>query len=148
MNYFFSIIIIISLAISWFDITTRRIPNMALGALLVTGICFLLTKDNHTIVNGCVFIPLVVFIVGYLLSYAKVIGMGDVKLLSIGLLLCPVWAQVDMLYFTFFIGGVWGILWHFLLQRMQIVKNIDKLKEGIPYGIPVAVAMCIFTFVK
>ncbi|MFP2428858.1 A24 family peptidase [Enterobacter ludwigii] len=146
--YYFLCIVIISLTISWFDITTRRIPNMALGALLITGICFLLTADNHARVNGGVFIPLIVFSVGYVLSFANVIGMGDVKLLSIGLLLCPVWMHVDMLYFTFFIGGIWGILWHYLLQKTTIIKKIDNINEGIPYGIPVAVAMCIFTFVR
>lgn len=146
--YYLLIIILISLAIMWYDISARRIPNIALGLLLVVGICFLLSSKHAATITGGISLPIVVFIVGFGLSAMNVIGMGDIKLICIALLLSPASVQVDMLYFVTFIGGVWGIIWHYLLRHVKFIKLIDKVGEGVPYGIPVALTLCLFTFVS
>lgn len=146
--HFFIVVVLISLSISWFDITARRIPNTALNALLVTGILFLLRIESSGGVNGGIIFPIIVFIIGYVLSMANIIGMGDVKLITIALMLTPAKAQADMLYFTTFFGGIWGGLWHLILRHIPFVKKIDKVQAGIPYGIPIVLAMCLFTFVQ
>lgn len=130
------------------DITSRRIPNACIVLILLNGVCFFVSSGDLSHIDGSIIAPLITFIVGLLLSYGNVIGMGDIKLLSVGILLVPEHWQVDAIYFAIFAGGIWGVLWHFLLSKIPIIKKYDKVQNGIPYGIPIALSILLFTFVK
>ncbi|NUU69114.1 prepilin peptidase [Enterobacteriaceae bacterium BIT-l23] len=142
-------IVAISIYIVFMDIRYRRIPDAAVSALVLVGFCYMLNYQSYSHhITGGVIIPLVVFGVGFMLAVHNIIGMGDIKLLSVTLLLCPAPWQPDIIYFVIFSGGVWALMWHFLLTRISMVFRIDTVKEGIPYGIPIAAALCLFTFIR
>ncbi|NDJ59231.1 hypothetical protein GWD52_20035 [Enterobacteriaceae bacterium 4M9] len=145
---FYVLTIVVAMYITWMDICHRRIPNNAIVLLLFIGFCYFLSfPDSAQLAKGGLLIPFLSLLAGIALSLKKIIGMGDIKLLFVTLLLCPEEWQVDIIYFILLIGGIWSLLWHFVLRKIALVAKFDTVKEGVPYGIPIAVALCIFTFI-
>lgn len=135
----------VSVAICFYDIRFRRIPNEALVFLLIIGYFYLAI---YAYSGASVVIPCVCLVTGFALSAIKVIGMGDVKFLFISLLLSPAELQISLIYGVVFFGGFWSILWHFLISKLGIVKSIDTVQVGIPYAIPIAFALNVCSFVN
>lgn len=132
----------------WMDIRYRRIPNIAITALIFIGFCYLLSlQGTSQVAKGGFIIPGLTLLIGIALSFRNIIGMGDVKLLFVTLLLCPGKWQVEIIYFVSFIGGIWSLLWFFALRKIPKIRRLDNIQKGIPYGIPIALALCTFTFV-
>ncbi|EGT5657370.1 TPA: prepilin peptidase [Citrobacter braakii] len=142
------LIVLTSIYIMWMDIRYRRIPNKALVVLLFIGFAYLLGLDeSNCYVRGGYIIPAITLSCGIALSYKNIIGMGDVKFLFLTLLLCPEQWHIAILYVVIFIGGCWSLLWHFVLCKIPPLGKVDMIKKGIPYGIPIALALCTFTFI-
>lgn len=132
----------------WMDIRYRRIPNQAVMLLILIGLFYMISIQNEgRLVKGGIVIPLVVLGICGALSFRKIIGMGDTKFLFVTLLLSPQAWQVEIVYFVSFIGGIWSLIWYFILRKVPPFVRLDTIREGIPYGIPIALALCIFTFI-
>ena len=145
---YYIFIVLVSTYIMWMDIRYRRIPNKAIAILLFIGFFYLLSlQGSDKFAKGGVIVPVLTLLVGIGLSYKNIIGMGDVKFLFVTLLLCPENWQVAIIYFVSFAGGIWSLLWYLVLRRIAQIKRFDTVRKGIPYGIPIALALCTFTFV-
>lgn len=144
----FFIIIIISAYICYKDIAERRIPNVAQYFLLITGMVYQSVYGFNPEGWYSLTFPVAVLVVGILLSRSNIIGFGDIKLIFSTLLLVKSANHYAALMFIVLSGGGWAIMWHFIFAKLSCVKKIDKVREGIPYGIPIILSLCIFTYVS
>jgi len=71
------VIILVLIAISYSDFRFRRIPNKLVVAVAILSICYSLFA-NHSIQ---ILFPLIVLIIGMIISPWNVIGAGDIKLI-------------------------------------------------------------------
>lgn len=123
------------------DINHRQIPNvLVIGILIVCAI--------NGWLNGFLLqvIPysLLIFISLFFLWYMGVIGGGDVKLIvafSLGvkpifliLMLCVIGVLGGALLVTMYIWERW--------------KKREPFSQGIPYGIPIVISGCFFSFLS
>jgi len=143
----FIIIILISFYIAYKDITERRIPNISHFLILLTAYCYVLYHPNAIGTPQIIIIPFIVILAGILLSQFGIIGFGDTKLLFTTMLVIPEEQCVNTLYLIVFTGGLWAIIWTFVLSRIGIINRYDKIKKGVPYAIPILLGLCMFTFI-
>lgn len=144
----FITIIIISAYICYKDITERRIPNAAQYLILLIGFVYLSVHGISPTDWSSLSIPAGVILVGALISRINIIGFGDVKLIFSTLLLVNPEHYYDVLMFIVFAGGIWSVIWQYFLSGLSLIKKIDRVGVGIPYGIPIVVGLCLFTFVS
>ncbi len=125
----FSIILVAFILawISWSDISTRIISNKTVLVLFIALLpfCWIFYKQVF-------FIPAVVaLIIGFLLFLLKVIGAGDVKLITVLMLAIPYEQMTSFLFLTSFSGLLLVILgWLFFRQNIK--------KQGLPYGVAIS----------
>lgn len=144
----FIIIIVASIYVCYKDITERRIPNVTQYVFLLTGFIHQMVYGNHATGWINLSIPFGVIVAGVFLSRLNVIGLGDVKLIFTTLLLVSENNYYGTLMFIVFAGGLWSLVWHFILAELSFIKNIDCVKVGIPYGIPIVLSLCLFTYIS
>lgn len=140
-------IILISLYIAWSDISQRRIPNVSQYIILLVAFVSKTIHGSESVDWDFFITPAVILSVGALLSRCNVVGFGDIKLIFTTLLVTSAQYHTAVILLTVFSGGVWAILWHFILSKISLVKKIDKVQQGIPYGIPIVLSLCLFTSV-
>lgn len=140
-------IVVLSLYIAWSDISERRIPNISQYVILLVGfISQSLNGTEPASVSYLVF-PGVILIVGAALSHYDIVGFGDIKLIFTTLLVTKADYYSAVMLFIAFSGGIWAVLWRCLLCKIPCVKKVDRIKHGIPYGIPIVISLCLFTFI-
>lgn len=144
----FLTVILTSVFISYKDITERRIPNIAQYILLLLGYLYLMIYGSSGTEWSTLALPVGIMIFGTILSRYNIIGLGDVKLIFTTLLLVNPDGHYGVLMFIIFTGGIWSIIWHFILARLYFIRNIDRVRVGIPYGIPIVVGLCLFTYIN
>lgn len=128
----FAFIAILLTFIAWEDIVLRQISHRVL--LLLSGLLALALILQHQMPN---FIAAgTVLLVGFLLFAVRVIGGGDVKLLSLLLLVMNSHVLADFFMAMAFGGGV-VVLIGFLFFRSSIRKN------GVPYAVPISLAFLL-----
>ena len=124
---------IILVTIFIYDLKYYIIPNKVLFPGIILGIIILIFKSIYTwslelaITHAfSIFIVFGFFLVLYLLSKGKWIGAGDVKFgILLGLIL-PWQQSLIMLFFTYVIGAIVGII--------LLISKKKKLKEKVPMG--------------
>ena len=86
-------------------------------------ICLFVFPDSYPLEFSSFFIPLVIFIVSFILFALKVMGAGDSKYLTTFYLMVPVAGQEDSFWYltvsTIAIGGIFFLV--------NISRNIDKI---------------------
>lgn len=147
-NMLFIVIVITSLYICYKDITERRIPNITQYVLLLTGFMHLAVYGNAAAGWTSLYVPFGLISIGILLARLNTVGLGDVKLIFTTLLLVGESNYYGTLMFIVFTGGVWSLVWHFILAKLAFIKKIDGIRVGIPYGIPIVTGLCLFTYIS
>lgn len=129
------------------DITERRIPNLShYFILLISYSQLLLANEGHKSLTD--FLPLIgVLLIGAVMTRLGILGFGDVKLIFTVLLVSPAASYTNILYFIFFSGGCWAVIWQYILRRIPLIRKIDKVGEGVPYAIPILMSLCLFSYV-
>ncbi|OOF67228.1 prepilin peptidase, partial [Rodentibacter sp. Ppn85] len=97
LNFF---IILLLINLSWTDIRVRVISNRVVTLLLVVILIFTYLKYDTVFI----FPALVSLSVGFILFTLKVIGAGDIKLISVLMLAIPSFQIMSFLFFTTFSG--------------------------------------------
>jgi len=143
----FIIIVLISFYIAYKDITERRIPNISHFFILLTGYCYVFYRPDAIGTSQIIIIPFIVILAGIVLSQFGIIGFGDTKLFFTTMLVIPEDQCINAIYFIVFSGGLWSIIWMFVLSRIGIINRYDKVKKGVPYAIPILLGLCMFTFI-
>lgn len=113
--------------ISWTDITQRLISNQAVGFMLCAIVPFALIWWHTLFWQQALW----TLGVGFLLFYIRVIGAGDIKLLTVLMFAVPDNQVLSFLFFVTAIGGllaVGGLL--FFRQNVR--------QQGLPYGVAIS----------
>lgn len=131
MNWLINVLVVITLLLllrlSISDIRSRIISNRIVLLLLVVIIPLSLLKYQTVFI----FPALCALTVGFLLFMLNVIGAGDVKLITVLMLMVPNDEIFPFFFFTTFAGlGLIIIGWLFF--RKSIKEN------GLPYGVAIS----------
>ncbi|SUC09621.1 Flp pilus assembly protein, protease CpaA [Pasteurella canis] len=122
-----SIIILLLIILSWTDIRSRIISNKIVFILLV--VVLPLAWLKHGEIN---IIPaLLVLVIGFILFSFRIIGAGDIKLISVLMLALP---NEQIIYFFFFTAFSGLIL---IIVGLLFFRNSIR-KQGLPYGVAIA----------
>ncbi|TCP12405.1 prepilin peptidase CpaA [Bisgaardia hudsonensis] len=124
--YFATILIL--LWVSWTDIKTRTISNEAVIALLLC-VILLAWLDYGTVF---LFPSVTTLIIGFILFLFKVIGAGDVKLMSVLMLTTPNEQVMSFLFLTTVVFGLLLIIFGWIFFRQSIKQ------QGLPYGVAIS----------
>lgn len=121
------IVILLLLRLSYTDIRDRIIDNNVILALLVIILPISFLKYQTIFILPAVF----ALMIGFLLFTLRVIGAGDVKLVSVLMLMIPL---DELIYFFFFIAfaGLLLIVVGWLFYRKSIRER------GLPYGVAIS----------
>lgn len=136
MVVLYSFYVAVLLYVSWTDLRTRRIPNVVIGpALLVALAAMPWTIGIVPGLLGAIIAPLPL-IVARIVSGARQVGMGDIKLaIVIGTILgAPValWGVLLSLILALIVGGI------------GIVRGRYTLRSKLPFGPFLAVGALSF----
>jgi tadV len=131
MNWFINVLVTIAffllVILSISDVCSRIISNRTILLLLVVIIPLSLLKYQTVFI----FPALCALTVGFLLFMLNVIGAGDVKLITVLMLMIPNDEIFPFFFFTTFAGlGLIIIGWLFF--RKSIKEN------GLPYGVAIS----------
>lgn len=112
--------------IAWYDLRTKRIPNVVIGPAILVGLLSLpLTIGWQTGLLGAVIAPLPL-IIARVVAGASNMGMGDVKLaIFVGLILGHEWALVGL-----FLGLVLALLAGLVL----VLRGSHTWRSKLPFG--------------
>lgn len=118
----------------WTDFTSYRIPNLVSGALafLYPLAAFLL--GHMAAIPGHLLVAGAVLAVGLPLFALRVMGGGDVKLLSAAALWLGPVGIADFACLTAILGGFYSL-------AVVVARSVTKSEaRRIPYGVPIAAA--------
>ncbi|CAH6785673.1 Type IV prepilin peptidase TadV/CpaA [Vibrio chagasii] len=143
INYSFLIALNLSIfsCVCIFDWKHRKIPNNLNKIALVVNLVVALSNGY---LASSLPISIVCFVVGVLLWYLKVIGAGDVKLLTA----LVVGIQPDLVIATLISIGFMGGGLVLIMYIIGKIKRFNSYKKGIPYGIPIALSCFIFSTIS
>lgn len=123
----FLLIVAVLFWVSLADLRLRTITNNSVAFLL----CIVIPFAFFTYGEIFFFPAFIALLTGFLLFLAKIVGAGDVKLLSVLMLAVPSGMVMPFLFFVALIGGglaVFGLLF--------FRRSISQ--QGLPYGIAIA----------
>jgi tadV len=131
MNWLINVLVVITLLLllrlSISDIRSRIISNRILLLLLIVAIPLSLLKYQTVFIVPA----LCTLTIGFLLFMLNIIGAGDVKLITVLMLMVPNDEIFPFFFFTTFAGlGLIIIGWLFF--RKSIKEN------GLPYGVAIS----------
>jgi len=140
------------LAVIIYDVTRYIIPNWLVGSLLVLYPVAVLLSPHAVDWLMALAAMGVVFILGYIVFALRLMGGGDIKLITV----CALWVgwQVlpEFIFLMAMAGGLLAIvLWLLrkLLARWKLgrpLPRVLKMGEPVPYGIAIAAAMLILNY--
>ncbi|OOF69794.1 prepilin peptidase [Rodentibacter caecimuris] len=125
-------VILLLIDISWTDIRVRIISNKSIMLLLAVILVFSYLRYDTVFI----FSSLVSLCVGFILFVLKVIGAGDIKLISVLILAVPNYQIISFLFFTTFSGLLLIIIgWIFFRNEIK--------SKGLPYGVAISTGFLI-----
>ncbi len=138
--------VILGLLVSTALITDARryiIPNWTvLAVILLYFMAFFLLPGRINLLSG-IYAGLGCFAVGYLIFILRIMGGGDVKLISALALWTGLETLLDFIFLTAIIGGVLTILLLIIRRIKRSSASLPRLlRKGqpVPYGIAIALA--------
>lgn len=75
-------------------------------------------------------IPLLALVIGYIIFYFKLIGGGDVKLITVLLLTLNVEQSLNFILYTAIMGGIVMIIG-------LLINRADIQQRGVPYAVAI-----------
>lgn len=120
-------IAIILTYLSWTDITSRTISNNVVLVLLPFVVAFAWLNYSQIFILPAA----LTLIIGFLLFILKVIGAGDIKLLTVLMLAIPSSEVINFLFLTSFFGLLL-VIFGLLFWRKSIKT------QGLPYGVAIS----------
>ena len=125
-----AILFVILLPVVYYDLVHHKIPNFITISSIISGLVIVILFWNKDIFINHILGFLTGFGVFYIFYLLKWVGAGDVKLMSgVGLVMGTPFIFY-VLFYTFLIGGIIGII--FLVISLIRKQNLRKVR--IPYG--------------
>jgi len=128
------------------DIKTLRIPNLLVGAIAVVGLIRLILLHDPLAAIYAVGAAVLVFTIGLVLFARRIVGGGDVKLLTATILLLRYRDLLDFFTVMSVIGALLSVavvLVHNYLPLVAGPRLDVRLPKGrlpVPYGVAIAAA--------
>ena len=131
MNYFIDslhiVLLFLLLRLCYTDVHNRIISNRVVMALL-----FVVVPLSLLRYQSIFFIPaLCTLFIGFVLFILHIIGAGDIKLISVLMLMIP-YEQIIFFFFFTAIAGLFLIIIGWLFYRKSIKAR------GLPYGVAIS----------
>ncbi len=133
-------------AVMAYDVTRYIIPNWLVASILVLYPAALFINPQQTDWMMAIAGAGIVFLVGYVVFALRLMGGGDIKLITV----CALWvgwtALPEFIFLTAIFGGVFALLLLLvrkLLPRLRLAKTLPRILrsgEPVPYGVAIALA--------
>ena len=136
------------LAVIWYDSTRYIIPNWLVGLLLGVYPLAVLMAHSHIDWPMAFAGAMMVLFVGYIIFMKRIMGGGDVKLITA----CALWVGyqnlLEFLFMFSLLGGVFAVgvlgarkLLPFVpkLTKSGTIPRILRDKEPVPYGVAISI---------
>jgi prepilin peptidase CpaA len=129
MNIIYYLVLLVNvLIVSVIDIKTKKIHNLwTLLHLFIYFILIIFSMNNVTFSIGHLFLPITIFVTGFVLFLVKIVAAGDVKYLSSFFLLLPESEQDVTFNFLLITTAVFGVF----VLLLNILKNWQKIYIAI-----------------
>lgn len=135
---FLVVILIICARVCYTDIKFRKIENWVLKVFIAT-ICISLVLNVGVQVSVYQVLYGLAFSIFGMFFLHRIIGAGDIKLVSIFLLMIDTNYYHLFLMLSLLLGG--GVAVIYIIRHIFIGKSN---KEGVPYGIPISISGYFF----
>ena len=128
------------------DIKTFRIPNLLVGAIAVVGLIRLILLHDPLAAIYAVSAAFLVFTIGLVLFARRVVGGGDVKLLTATILLLRYRDLLEFFILMSVVGALLSVavvLVHNYLPLVagpRLAMRLPKIRLPVPYGVAIATA--------
>ncbi|MCB5310857.1 A24 family peptidase [Yersinia massiliensis] len=133
LNILLIIILVIQLlVICYSDICFRTISNRLIITIAMTTL--LLSFTQHNTVS--IVIPLIALLTGYTLFHFKLIGAGDVKLITVLLLALTTEQSLNFILYTAIMGGV-------VMMIGMLINRADIQRRGVPYAVAISIGFLL-----
>ncbi|AVX36716.1 A24 family peptidase [Yersinia enterocolitica] len=126
------ILVLQLLVVCYSDIRHRIVTNKSIITIALTTLVISFTQHNTV----SVVIPLVALIVGYILFHFKLIGGGDVKLITVLLLALTAEQSLNFILYTAIMGGV-------VMMIGMLINRADIQRRGVPYAVAIALGFLL-----
>ncbi|CNG87827.1 TPA: prepilin peptidase [Yersinia enterocolitica] len=126
------ILVLQLLVVCYSDIRHRIVTNKLIITIALTTLVISFTQHNTV----SVVIPLVALIVGYILFHFKLIGGGDVKLITVLLLALTAEQSLNFILYTAIMGGV-------VMMIGMLINRADIQRRGVPYAVAIALGFLL-----
>lgn len=94
----------------------------------------LLSFTQHNTVS--IVIPLLALLTGYTLFHFKLIGAGDVKLITVLLLALTTEQSLNFILYTAIMGGV-------VMMIGMLINRADIQRRGVPYAVAISIGFLL-----
>ncbi|ARB86865.1 MULTISPECIES: prepilin peptidase [Yersinia] len=133
-----SLIILLALQlllVCYSDICNRIISNKFIISIIFSSIAWGYTTNSTVNIT----IPLFSLLMGYIIFHFKLIGGGDVKLITALLLALTAEQSLDFIIYTAIMGGVVMIICLFINKH-------DIQQRGVPYAVAITMGFALSLF--
>ncbi len=121
-----SLLVLQLLLTCYSDIRHRTISNKLVITIAINTLALGFAK-YHTV---SIAIPLFALLTGYILFHFKLIGGGDVKLITVLLFALTAGQSLDFILYTAIMGGVVMIIG-------MLINRADIQQRGVPYAVAI-----------
>ncbi|MGP2471371.1 A24 family peptidase [Yersinia sp. 2540 StPb PI] len=133
-----SLIILLALQlllVCYSDICNRIISNKFIISIIFSSIALGYTTNSTVNIT----IPLFSLLMGYIIFHFKIIGGGDVKLITALLLALTAEQSLDFIIYTAIMGGVVMIIG-------MLINKRDIQQRGVPYAVAITSGFLLSLF--
>lgn len=140
---FLLILFLVSLAAAAaIDVWKRRVPNIAVIGVAVTGLAAFIVTGNSGQIWQPLTVALATILVGVPLFARQWVGGGDIKLLAATACWFTAKGAVQLLAAVLLTGGLVALA--FLALRMAMKRKASaKAQGGVPYAVAIAIGAAI-----
>jgi prepilin peptidase CpaA len=147
------ILILLMGIVVYFDATRFIIPNWLNGMLLALYPVYYFLSPEPIDIKAALIIMGIVFVIGYLIFAANIMGGGDIKLITVLSLWAGPDAAMPFLVYTALLGGMLATFLMTMrptvgayLARHKKIENLPRILvpgEPLPYGLAIAAGFVI-----
>ncbi|WP_049611490.1 A24 family peptidase [Yersinia pekkanenii] len=124
------------LLVCYSDIRHRIISNIIIVTITLNTLGFGFSINNT--IN--LVIPLVTLFIGYIIFRFKLMGGGDVKLITVLLFALTTAQSLDFIIYTAIMGGV-------VMIAGLLVNKKDIQQRGVPYAVAISLGFLLAIFI-
>ncbi|WP_428659823.1 prepilin peptidase [Photobacterium swingsii] len=139
----FFILILASAKVCYSDFKYRKISNNS--ALIIGILSIIISIQNGNFSYSSIKTSIIILVVGFLLTKIKILGSGDIKLISAFSLAIYDNMLIPLFIMIGFFGGV-QVSIEFLYSTIK--GQTKKFTNGIPYGITISISSLLTIYLS